>query len=93
MDVLQAERRPAHRPTVEYRVLDDLSSVAVESETGEAHALTPVATAVFERCDGSLTVAEIVAEVVDIFDAPEEQVTQDVLAFMDDLKVRGLIDW
>ena len=55
--------------------------------------MTPVATAVFERCDGTVTVTEIVAEVTDIFDAPRAQVERDVLAFLDDLAARRLIDW
>src|SRR5688500_188637 len=93
MDVIQAGRRPVQRPTVDFRVLDDLSSVAVDPDKGEAHALTPVATAVFERCDGTLTVREIVAEVAEIFDAPREQVERDVVAFLDDLAARRLIDW
>jgi hypothetical protein len=93
MDVISAQRRPVRRGAVEFRVLDDLSSVAVDPDSGEAHALTAVATAVFERCDGTLTVGEIVEEVTDIFDAPREQVERDVLAFLDDLSARGLIEW
>jgi hypothetical protein len=55
--------------------------------------LTAVATAVFERCDGALTVGEIVAEVTDIFDAPGEQVERYVLACLGDLAARGVIEW
>lgn len=92
MNATAADRRPIQRSAVEFRVLDDLSSVAVDPATGEAHALTAVATAVFERCDGTLTEAEIVAEVADIFDAPRDRVARDVADFLDDLAARGLID-
>jgi PqqD family protein of HPr-rel-A system len=92
MDATPALTRPVLRPAIEFRVLDDLSSVAVDPVSGEAHALTPVATAVFERCDGTLTEREIAAEVAEIFDAPRQQVESDVLAFLDDLAARGLID-
>ena len=86
-------RRPLRKETVEFRVLDDLSSVAVDSETGEAHALNPVATAVLERCDGTMTVEEIVAEVEAIFDAPAEQIAADVRTFLEQLAGAGLIEW
>jgi pyrroloquinoline quinone biosynthesis protein D len=93
MDQVSDDRRPVRRATVDFRVLDDLSSVAVDSASGEAHALNPVATAVLERCDGTMTVAEIVDEVVAIFDAPAEQVAADVRAFLEQLAGAGLIEW
>jgi hypothetical protein len=93
VDIMQRKRRPVLRSAVDFRVLDDLSSIAVDPVSGEAHALTPVATAVFERCDGTMTVADIVDEVVDIFDCLPDQAGHDVLVFLDELAVRGLIDW
>jgi hypothetical protein len=90
---MQRKRRPVLRSAVDFRVLDDLSSIAVDPVSGEAHALTPVATAVFERCDGTMTVADIVDEVVDIFDCLPDQAGRDVLVVLDELAVRGLIDW
>jgi hypothetical protein len=93
MDVIQAERRPVRQESVEFRVLDDLSSVAVDPRSGDAHALTPVATAIFERCDGTMAVDEIVRDIVDIFDCTSEQAERDVLVFLDDLAARELISW
>jgi PqqD family protein of HPr-rel-A system len=93
VDIVQTGRRPILRSSVEFRVLDDLSSVAVDPASGEAHALTQVATAIFERCDGTMSVAEIVADVVEIFDCRPHQAERDVVAFLDDLGARGLIDW
>ncbi|HEY8446122.1 MAG TPA: HPr-rel-A system PqqD family peptide chaperone [Thermomicrobiales bacterium] len=93
MATAQLERYPSLRSSVEFRVLDDLSSVAVNPESGEAHALTPVATAIFERCDGTMSIAEIVRDIVDIFECDGAQAEKDVIAFLDDLTVRGLIDW
>jgi len=85
--------RPVRQPTVDFRVMGDFSSVAVDPVNGMAHALNPVATAVFERCDGSLTVRDIVAEVVEIFDGPPDQIAGDIETFFDDLDTRGLIEW
>lgn len=93
MSLEQTARRPVIRSTIEFRVLDDLSSVAVDPESGQAHALTPVATAIFERCDGSLTVEEIAAELTEIFDCPAVQLRSDVANFVGDLSERGLVDW
>ena len=93
MDAIQAERRPVRQESVEFRVLDDLSSVAVDPRSGQAHALTPVATAIFERCDGSMAVGEIVGEIVEIFDCTRAQAEQDVPAFLSDLSDRDLITW
>jgi PqqD family protein of HPr-rel-A system len=84
--------RPVRKETVDFRVLDDLSSVVADPETGEVHAFNAVATAVFERCDGSMTATEIVAEVVEIFDVPSEQVAVDVEDFISDLTERGLVN-
>jgi PqqD family protein of HPr-rel-A system len=85
-------RKPVVRETIEFRVLDDLSSVAVDPESGEAHALTAVATAIFERCDGTMSVDEIVDEIVDIFECDGSQARADVLSFLGELSDRGLID-
>jgi PqqD family protein of HPr-rel-A system len=92
MDITQSARRPVLREKIEFRVLDDLSSVAVDPDSGQAHALTPVATAIIERCDGTMTVDEIVDEIVEIFDCDASQAQTDVLAFLDDLATRELID-
>lgn len=93
MATLPGDRYPVKHDGVAFRVLDDLSSIAVDAASGEAHALTAVATAVFERCDGTMSAGQIVDEIVDIFDAPREDVERDVIAFLDDLADRGLIDW
>jgi PqqD family protein of HPr-rel-A system len=92
MDEQQLARKPVVREKIEFRVLDDLSSVAVDPDSGQAHALTAVATAIFERCDGTMTVDEIVAEITDIFDCDGIQARSDVLTFLGELSERGLID-
>lgn len=91
MDVTQISN-PVLRENIQFRVLDDLSSVAVDPDSGQAHALTPVATAILERCDGTLDVDGIVAEVVEIFDGDAAQVRADVEAFLEQLVELGLIE-
>jgi PqqD family protein of HPr-rel-A system len=85
-------QKPSVRELIEFRVLDDFSSVAVDPDSGQAHALTPVATAIFERCDGTMSVDEIVQEIVDIFECDGDQAQSDVVAFIDELRERGLLD-
>ena len=92
MDDQLLSLRPAVRDAIEFRVLDDLSSVAVDPDSGQAHALTPVATAIFERCDGSMSVDQIIGEIVDIFDCEDSQARADVLSFLSELRDRGLLD-
>jgi len=92
MDDQLLSQRPAVRDAIEFRVLDDLSSVAVDPDSGQAHALTPVATAIFERCDGSMSVDQIIGEIVDIFDCDDNQARADVLSFLAELRDRGLLD-
>ena len=92
MDDQLLSQRPAVRDAIEFRVLDDLSSVAVDPDSGQAHALTPVATAIFERCDGSMSVDQIIGEIVDIFDCDDNQARTDVLSFLAELRDRGLLD-
>src|SRR4051794_14846633 len=86
MESLDFGQRPAIRAAIEFRVLDDLSSVAVDPDSGQAHALTPVATAIFERCDGMMTIREIIGDIVDIFDCTPDQAERDVAVFLGDLK-------
>jgi PqqD family protein of HPr-rel-A system len=74
-------------------VLDDLTSVVFDPQRGEAHTLNPAATAVLERCDGSLSTAEIIDAQIALFDAPPARVAEDVVAFLGDLRGRGLIGW
>lgn len=85
------DSRPTRHPAVVLQILDDLSSVVVDPVGGEAHALNAVATAVLERCDGTLTAQEIVDDVCEIFDGPPEQIAQDIAGFLHDLAARGLI--
>jgi pyrroloquinoline quinone biosynthesis protein D len=93
MQPAELNDRPVLRPTVEFRILDDLSGIAVDLDSEQAHALNPVGVAVLERCDGTLTVGEIVDEVCDIFDAPREQIGADVRAFLADIAARRMIAW
>jgi hypothetical protein len=93
MPIDRLDRCPVRRPAVDFRVMGDLSSVAVDPAEGMAHALNPVATAVFERCDGTLAVRDIVAQVVEIFDGQPDLIADDIETFLDDLNARGLIEW
>lgn len=89
--MIQASK-PMLRDGIQFRVLDDFSSVAVDPESGQAHALTPVATAILERCDGTQDVDAIANEVMEIFDGPADQVRSDVRAFIEQLVGLGLIE-
>jgi Coenzyme PQQ synthesis protein D (PqqD) len=55
-----------------------------DSRTGEAHALSPLASSVFERCDGRTSFTEVAAEV----GIPQA----DLLEVLEQLQERGLLE-
>jgi hypothetical protein len=65
--------------------------VLVHVDTGMYYTLNEVGSLVWELCDGSLTVAEVVARVCDEFDAPAAEVTSDVLELVEHLADEKLL--
>ncbi len=53
----------------------------------------PVARAVLERCSGSATLAEIVADLASTFDAPEARIEADVRSLLSSLAAKRLLDY
>ncbi|MBM3675067.1 MAG: PqqD family protein [Actinobacteria bacterium] len=58
---------------------------------GEVHVLTPTAALLWECCDGEATVAELSAEVAEVFDQEQEQVLSEVVVLVGELEQRGLV--
>lgn len=55
-------------------------------------ALNESAAAIAKRCDGTLTIGEIASAVANEANADHEQVTRDVMAFVDELARKGLLE-
>lgn len=66
-------------------------TVLLRLEDGGYYALDEVGARIWELCDGSRAIAQIVDVLCDEFDAPEAIVRADVLEFIDDLRREGLL--
>jgi coenzyme PQQ biosynthesis protein PqqD len=66
-------------------------TVLLRLEDGGYYALDEVGAMIWELCDGSRAVAEIVAILCEEFDAPESTVRLDVLEFIGDLRRERLL--
>ena len=82
---------PTRRPEVAWRVIEG-EAVVVDPRAGITYPLNTVATRCWEMADGSRPVATIISAVIEEFDAPEEQIKQDVEGFIQDLQSKGLLE-
>src|SRR5215467_7512727 len=56
------EWRPTRRADIEMEVLPDGSALLYDPVTDQGHALVPLAALIWDMCDGTLTVAALVAD-------------------------------
>jgi pyrroloquinoline quinone biosynthesis protein D len=66
-------------------------TVLLRLEDGGYYALDEVGAAVWELCDGSRSVAQMVAALGQQFDAPEATIRADVLEFVEELQDERLL--
>lgn len=85
------ERYPRQRLDVAARVIEG-EAVVVTPADSLVHELDPVATFVWERCDGSLTGAAIADAMTSEFEVDLEQARVDLADLLRTLRDRGLID-
>jgi hypothetical protein len=57
------------------------------------HVLNEVGEFVWLRLDGAHDVSRLVAEVTQAFHVPSAQAEQDIVAFLDELRSQGLVEW
>lgn len=58
--------RPQRRPDVEMEVMPDGSALLFDPQTEQGHVLIPFAGLVWDMCDGTLTVADIHADLAQL---------------------------
>lgn len=82
--------RPATKPTCHIREVGD-ERVVYEPGVHEVAFLNKTATWMFEQCDGTRSVQDLLTAMVDRFDAPEGVLRKDLLETLDLFRSRGLL--
>ena len=85
------ERIPRQREDVAGRVIGG-EAVVITPGDSHVHELDPVATFVWERCDGSRSGADLVEQVVESFEVERERATRDVDALLQVFLEKGLVE-
>lgn len=88
----QVRRLPVRRTDVSLDG-DDIRSVLLDPETGVGHVLNPTARAVWELCDGTTTLDELVDAICQVFSVSHGVALRDVAAVLADLEGAGLVVW
>jgi Coenzyme PQQ synthesis protein D (PqqD) len=81
---------PAQNPRAAWRVYDG-EAVIVSPEDSMLHTLNRVGTLIWEAADGRTTLEAIVGRVCDIFEVDHATAARDAAAFVERLRVRGLL--
>lgn len=81
---------PAPHPQAISRVVDG-EAVIVLPESGQVGVLNEVGTRVWELADGTRSLEEIVAAILEEFEVTPERARQDVDAFVQELVEKGML--
>ena len=82
--------KPA-RATGVAEVTIDGETVIYDEVTGAIHQLDRIATVIWQCLDGEATVAELIADLADVYNVSNDRVQVDVLALLDTLSAAGLL--
>jgi coenzyme PQQ synthesis protein D (PqqD) len=88
--MIPVETRPAHAESVLAQRSGD-SLVLLSPQSGHYYTLDEVGARVWELCDGSRSVDDVVASVHAEYDAPLDVIRSDVLELLEDLRVEHLL--
>ena len=83
--------KPKAKPDLEVRTVDD-ETVILDRDGEHIHQLNTTASFVWDRCDGSSTVAEIAAELAEAFGVDSELTSKDVEEVVLQFSQLGLLD-
>jgi len=75
---------------VRFRTLDD-EGVVVRQEAGEVIALNEVGANFLKLVDGQRSVADIIAQLQDVFDVDTESLRKDIIHFASELEQAGVV--
>jgi hypothetical protein len=71
----------------------EVRSYLVAPDQGVAHELNPTARAVWELCDGTTTVEELVDAICQVFSVDRSVALADVTTVVDQLETADLVRW
>lgn len=84
------DSRPRRRDRVLVQRADD-QWILLDVESGQYYALDEVSGRVWDLCDGSHSVSAMVATLCQEYDAPAEDVQEDVLEFLGEMAEEKLV--
>ena len=88
--MIEMDRYITRDPDAAWRVFED-GAVIVSPTESVMHSLNKAGTFIWEKADGSLTVSEILDEIVDEFDVSREKAAEDVVEFCETLSNKGML--
>ncbi len=81
---------PARRPDVSLQ--DDGDDTVLVTPSGTTYVLNPTARAIWELCDGTTTIDELVTAIAEVFAVDRATATHDVTATIDQFRAAGLVE-
>ena len=84
--------KPKVNPTIVLREEFENQAFLYDPDTGDTYPLNPVGTFVWKSLDSRHTIGQIVDKLKGKFDQVSSLVTEDLKAFLNDLKDRGFIE-
>ena len=88
---MTTDRYPRRHPEAAFRPMGDDGGLVVLPTQREVKVLNPVGIKVFSMLDGSHSEAQIAEAVAEEFDVAVEQATEDVKAFLGELRRNGMV--
>jgi hypothetical protein len=71
---------------------EKFGGVLFETKSEKVYTLTPTAAAVVQEIAAGSAEADIAARLMERFDGPEDQISADVVAFIAELRAKGLVE-
>ncbi|MGE5618857.1 MAG: pyrroloquinoline quinone biosynthesis peptide chaperone PqqD [Sphingomonadaceae bacterium] len=81
---------PSRASDVVWRKMGE-ETVLLSAKSENYYSLNEVGTRIWELIDGQATAGEIASRIAEEYDAPAEQVEQDVVALLHELREQGLV--
>ena len=81
---------PRKNPNSAYRIYDGQATIVLP-EQAEVNVLNEIGSLVWDRIDGTRSVAQLIDEVVEQCDTTPEVARRDVLEFLQSLRAHGMV--